>query len=342
MSDLLPVLPADHEAAKSNIPKIALIGNPNTGKTSLFNRITGLRCHTANYPGITVDVRKGRWKCDGAVFELSDLPGLYSLDALSPEEAVARDALTGQLPGETAPDAIVIVIDATSVERNLFLVSEVLDLRLPTIVALNMIDAARSSDITVDVDRLSKELGCPVIPVSARTGEGVKDLGMKVGNLVRGSLPVLNDQHMSCTVGCSGCTFAARYDWAEQTAAAAGVSSGIPSVRSAALDDLLTHPWLGPSAFLTLMLAVFYLIFSLASVPMDLVDGVFGTLGEFVSGMIPEQPVWPAAWFTAVVAASLLTFAGAYWLADVWELNVSGTAGDSGGGVCPGGDDPGE
>ena len=113
--------------------RVALIGNPNAGKTALFNALTGLRAKTANYPGITVDIRKGPLRLSNASVELIDLPGLYSFDAVTPEEQVAAKLLQGELNDQPSPDAIVLVLDATNLERNLFLASEVLDLQKPTV-----------------------------------------------------------------------------------------------------------------------------------------------------------------------------------------------------------------
>lgn len=301
---------------------VALIGNPNTGKTSLFNRLTGLKAHTANYPGITVDVREGTWKfvtSSGQVknVNLVDLPGMYSFDAMSPEEQVSRDALTGNLAGAVAPDVVVMVLDATNVERSLFLASEVLDQKLPTIAALTLFDAAKAEGISIDVDQLSEKLGCPVIPVSARTGEGIGDLADRIAAITAGSLPILNEQHQSCVVGCRGCQFSARFDWAAGVSQASVKSSRARSSAPNRLDRVLTHPVSGPLAFTTLMLGVFYLIFSLAGVPMDLIDGLFGSMGDTIGGWIPDQVNTPWLWKLSVVPATALAFAGVFRLMDV-------------------------
>lgn len=315
--------------AESVKRSVALVGNPNTGKTSLFNRLTGLKAHTANYPGITVDIRQGDWKFvtssgQAKTVNLVDLPGMYSFDAMSPEEQVSRDALTGNLPGNNVPDVVVMVIDATNVERSLFLASEVLDQKLPTIAALTLFDAAKAGGIQIDVQQLSEQLGCPVVAVSARSGEGIDDLADKIAAVTTGSLPILNDSHQSCVIGCSGCQFSARFDWA------AGVSQASVSPanrRKAApnrLDNFLTHPITGPIAFTTLMLGVFYLIFSLAGVPMDLIDGVFGSFGDTVGELIPESVGNRFVWMLCVVPASLLTFAAAFRL---MKVSLKGKAG---------------
>lgn len=307
---------------ESTKQSVALVGNPNTGKTSLFNRLTGLKAHTANYPGITVDVRRGDWKFvtssgQAKTVDLVDLPGMYSFDAMSPEEQVTRDALTGDLPNSTVPDVVVMVIDATNVERSLFLASEVLDQKLPTIAALTLFDAAKASGIQINVDQLSEKLGCPVVAVSARSGEGIVDLADKIAAMTTGSLPILNESHQSCVVGCSGCQFSARFDWAAGVSQASVSPANRPKAAPSRLDKFLTHPISGPLAFTALMLGVFYLIFSLAGVPMDLIDGVFGSVGDVVGGLIPDEVGNRFVWLLCVVPASVLTFAAAFRLMNV-------------------------
>ncbi|MBL4702120.1 MAG: 50S ribosome-binding GTPase [Phycisphaeraceae bacterium] len=158
---------------KENV--IALIGNPNAGKTTLFNRLTGLRAKTGNFPGITVEKTEGSMDLpDGHRVNIVDLPGLYSISGATDEERVSRDAILGYSPGMAKPSAVVVIIDATNLERNLFLISQVIELKVPTIAVLNMIDLARRDGLKIDADQLASELGCPVVPVSARTGEGVE------------------------------------------------------------------------------------------------------------------------------------------------------------------------
>ena len=157
-------------AASPPVRSVALAGNPNVGKMTLFNALTGAQQKVANYPGVTVERTSGRM-LDSAV-EVIDLPGTYSLNPKSIDERVAFDALVGRIAGEPAPDVVVCVIDATNLERNLYLVTQVLDLGLPTVVALNMTDAATEAGISVDAAALSQRLGVPVVPTAARVGEG--------------------------------------------------------------------------------------------------------------------------------------------------------------------------
>ena len=157
---------------------IALAGNPNVGKTTLFNALTGAQHKVANYPGVTVERKSGRLTGtgDGPPVEVVDLPGTYSLNPKSIDERIAFDALTGEIEGEKVPDGVICVVDATNLERNLYLVTQVLDLGLPTVVALNMSDAAAEAGIEIDVEELSRRLGVPVVATSGRSGEGIDAL----------------------------------------------------------------------------------------------------------------------------------------------------------------------
>ncbi|MBI2343845.1 MAG: ferrous iron transport protein B [Deltaproteobacteria bacterium] len=155
---------------------IALIGNPNTGKTTLFNALTGLRQRVGNYPGVTVERKSGTIPLQGSAIELIDLPGTYSLAAQSPDEMIAVDLLLGQQSGSAPIDGVIVILDATNLQRNCYLLSQILECGLPILVVLNMIDAARKSGIRIDVRRLSARLGVPVVETCARTGEGIRDV----------------------------------------------------------------------------------------------------------------------------------------------------------------------
>jgi ferrous iron transport protein B len=158
-------------------PLLAIVGNPNSGKTTLFNLLTGLRQKVANYPGVTVEKKIGEcWSPHGKKLRLIDLPGAYSLNARSPDEAVLRDVLLGRRSDTPKPDRVVIVVDAANLERNLYLASQVLELGLPTVIALNMVDIAEEKQWRIDVPKLAAELGVPVVPMQATTGKGIIEL----------------------------------------------------------------------------------------------------------------------------------------------------------------------
>jgi ferrous iron transport protein B len=271
-------------------PVVALIGNPNTGKTTLFNRLTGLRDKTANFPGTTLERRLGSLLLGGRRVEVEDLPGLYGLAASSPEERVARDALLGNA-GRPRPAAALVVVDQTGLARNLYLLSQVRELGVPIVVALNMSDIAAAEGLRVDAEALSRALGAPVVATSARTGEG---LGSLLGELERlladpRPAPSLPAPAMACA-GCPGCpASAARFDWAEDVAARASRGQLRASARrTAALDRALTHPVAGIACFALVMAVLFVALFSLAEAPMNAIESGVAWLGAVGSTALPE------------------------------------------------------
>ncbi|MFO1064677.1 MAG: ferrous iron transporter B [Pirellulales bacterium] len=317
----LPTLPTQTR------PRIALVGNPNAGKTTLFNVLTGLRAKTANYPGITVDIRTGTMSVGKHDVDVVDLPGIYSVDALSPEERVAVAALHGELPGEPIPAVIVLVLDATNLARNLFLASEILELDRPTIVALNMIDAADSAGIEIDLKQLSVQLGCKVVAVSARSGRGITELRAAVEEKLVPKLPVLTEAHPDCGQGCSGCTFKSRYEWADRVCSATVKAPAVHNARTEAIDRVLTTPIVGTVTFLLLMFGVFFLIFSLADIPMSLIENGFAEVASGLESILPSAPVARPLWFGGVFALSLAVFAAGYYLSGVkWRAKSAAIA----------------
>lgn len=267
---------------------IALVGNPNAGKTSLFNLLTGVRAKTANFPGTTVEHRRASIKLGGQPVHLLDLPGLYSLEAVTPDEQVACSAIDGTMEGSPRPDAILVVVDATNLERNLFLASQVLELGRPTVVALNLIDIAQKDGLKFDLGELEARLGCRVVPTSARTGQGTDDLLQALADVVELRQPPQLHPELTACGCCAGCRFAARYDWAEgvSTASVHGDAS-THGRRTEAIDRVLTHKVIGLACFAGVMTLVFMLIFWVAQYPMDLIDGLFATAGETIGAWLP-------------------------------------------------------
>ncbi|MGD8384452.1 MAG: ferrous iron transport protein B [Lysobacterales bacterium] len=163
---------------------IAVIGNPNSGKSTLFNRLTGLRQTTANYPGVTVEKHQGTMQLEDSAVNLIDLPGIYSLDGNSADERIAVDVTLGRVPGLGHPTGLLVVIDATHIYQGLYLLEQLLELQLPTVVALTMMDAAAASGITIDSSRLQHELGgVPVCPVSGISGQGLDELKAAISQI---------------------------------------------------------------------------------------------------------------------------------------------------------------
>ncbi|MBI2346994.1 MAG: ferrous iron transport protein B [Deltaproteobacteria bacterium] len=169
---------------------IALIGNPNTGKTTLFNALTGLRQRVANYPGVTVEQKLGELQIDGTAVNLVDLPGTYSLAAISPDEMITVDTLLGQQAGAPQVKGILAIVDASNLPRNLYLVSQLIECSLPIVIALNMMDLALAKGVAVDAARLSERLGIPVIPTCAHRGTGIVEVRRALANLCNGRVPV--------------------------------------------------------------------------------------------------------------------------------------------------------
>jgi ferrous iron transport protein B len=161
----------------TSVRRVAIAGNPNCGKTTIFNALTGLRQKVGNYPGVTVERKEGSFHgSHGEQMSLLDLPGCYSLQARSPDEEVARDVLLGRVAGTPRPDIIIVVVDASNLERNLYLAAQILELNLPVILALNMVDQAERAGIVVDPIALREKLGIPVIPMVATKGMGFVQL----------------------------------------------------------------------------------------------------------------------------------------------------------------------
>jgi ferrous iron transport protein B len=155
---------------------VALVGNPNTGKTTLFNALSGLRQRVGNYAGVTVELKKGTARDGDRTFDLIDLPGTYSLAARSPDEMVAVDLLLGHCPGEPRPDVVLAIVDASNLDRHLYLVTQLIELGRPVVIALNMLDVAEGQGLRIDADRLSAKLGLPVVPIRANKGRGLAEL----------------------------------------------------------------------------------------------------------------------------------------------------------------------
>ncbi len=154
---------------------IALAGNPNVGKSTVFNALTGARQHVGNWPGKTVEKKEGSWTYRGQTYTIVDLPGTYSLTAFSMEEIIARDFII-----DARPDAVVVVADSANLERNLYLVVQIIEMGAPVIVALNMADIAESKGVKINVEKLAQGLGVPVVPTTARDGQGLEALSQAI------------------------------------------------------------------------------------------------------------------------------------------------------------------
>lgn len=276
---------------------IALAGNPNSGKTTLFNALTGLRQKVANYPGVTVERKEGQWNLDQVQATLIDLPGLYSLDATSPDEKIARDVLLSAIPGVPTPDVVVAVVDATNLERHLYLVTQLVEFGIPVVVALTMFDLAEKQGIKIDVAAMSEVLRLPVVPVKAHIGEGLSELAaiVRAACAEKRAPSVLWTAESDAAIHESASVAAdvksqifARYRFISEVFQRSVTTGGEPQrVMTTRIDSVLTHKFFGPVILVGILLLVFQTIFSWASLPMDLLESGFGALGDFVRGNLP-------------------------------------------------------
>lgn len=268
--------------------RLALVGNPNAGKTTLFNELTGQNQKVGNYAGATVSRKSGTFRTPhGHQFELIDLPGSYSLEANSPDEEITRDVLLGNQEGETKPDLVLCVLDATNLERHLYLLLQVIDLGYPVVAALNKIDSAESQGLRIDPTALSEEFGVPFVPISATTSRGITNLkqALRLPFPPAPGLTSVSDLEAESADSLQK----ARFEFIHRA-----VSAGLtrPDDEDLALTDKIDaqalHPVKGWLIFSGLMLTIFWSVFEIAKTPMGWVDGAFGWLGDIVSGIIGE------------------------------------------------------
>ncbi len=271
------VLPSPRTARRSSL--IALAGNPNSGKSTLFNALTGLRQKVANYPGVTVEKKTGRFTgMHGEPMEALDLPGSYSLEAQSPDEAIARDVLLGRRSDTRRPDAVISVVDASNLERNLYFTSQIADLGMPVIVALNMIDVAEQKGIRIDPGALEQQLGLPVIPMVASRGKGLVELKARLAQAIA-------TPHRAAIAGSS---VEDRYGWIYQVCSGAVRRPESPRrTLTDRMDAVLTHRVWGWVFFLALMALLFYSIFRIAAWPMEWIESGTAFAGEWLGGRMP-------------------------------------------------------
>lgn len=339
-----------------SILTVAVAGNPNSGKTTLFNVLTGLNQKVGNYPGVTVEKKTGRLMVDSHHrIDIIDLPGTYSLSVRSPDEQVARDVLLGHSPGTPKPDVVVCIVDAGNLERNLYLVSQIQDLKVPMIVVLNMMDEAQRHGRVIDISKLSFALGVPVISMVATRKQGVDELKALLTKRVEvkydrqwGMAPAVEEEveqivqllvkHTGVSrsealfhglmllarpaiaqeehphggtityspeliaeldaiqqkvlaragVRCRSAAIEARYAWIKSVVRDC-VKETFPGRMSWThrIDAVLTHKVFGWIAFLLMMGAMFYTIFSVASYPMDWIDQGFSALSGWVKDVMP-------------------------------------------------------
>ncbi|MFM8735107.1 MAG: ferrous iron transporter B [Pirellulales bacterium] len=275
---------------------VALLGNPNVGKSTLFTALAGIPTRVGNYPGVTVEEKIGRFAHGGRAIDLVDLPGTYSLLPQSPDERVVADVLEGRMPDVPRPDCVVVVADATNLQRNLYLATQALGLGMPVVVALTLADLADRRGIVIDAELLARRLGCEVVKVSAPTGVGVVRLRDAMLAAVGGSPPppLVVDVIPAAVPDRSpaAAEAIARYTAIERILDGVVRTSG-PRGQLAEdrIDAILTHRVWGSLVFVAVMLAIFTAIFRLAPPLMDLISSAMDALSEAVASLLPEGAV---------------------------------------------------
>lgn len=263
------------------VPRVvALVGNPNAGKSALFNALTGARQKIANYPGVTVERKSGRLALpDGTTAELIDLPGSYALDASSPDEEVTANVVMGRFAGEAVPDTIVLVLDAGNLEQHLVFAQEIIALKRPTVVALNMVDMAERDGLVVDPAALSEALGVPVVPTVAVRKRG---LALLTDAIARSANQDMSRRHKVERLGLTERRVAAH-----AMAAGAILSESHARRMHARLDKVLLHPWAGPLILFALLFVIFQAVFAWATPFADALEGAVGWLIDLTVATVP-------------------------------------------------------
>ncbi|MCW1916073.1 ferrous iron transport protein B [Luteolibacter sp. GHJ8] len=268
-----------------SLETVALAGNPNAGKTTLFNALTGANQRTGNYAGVTVDRKSGEmFTPHGKKLRLVDLPGCYSLDGGSPDQEIARKTLLGEIEGEARPDLVVCVVDSSNLERHLVLTLQVIETGLPVVIALNMVDVAEKAGLRLDPAKLSEELGgVPVVPIQANANKGIVELKQALRHPFphpadtpwkSGLDETLADRRLAHVI--QTCEVAARRP------------DGHSSTLSDKIDRFALHPVFGWIVFAAVMFCVFWTIFSIADVPIGWIEDGTGAVKEWLTGKMPD------------------------------------------------------
>jgi ferrous iron transport protein B len=284
-----------HQPANGSVANtltVALLGNPNTGKSTLFSALAGIPTRVGNYPGVTVEEKLGRFTHGGRSIDLIDLPGTYSLEPQGPDEQVAVDVLHGRQRGIPRPDAVIAVADATNLERNLFLVTQATELGLPLVVALTLSDVADRRGIRIDADELGRRLGCPVIPIATPSGRGLPQLRAALATApVPGPLP-LGGPAAAADRSPAARDAIRRYALVERLLEGVAIRRepprGLPEDR---IDRLLTNRLWGTLSFAAIMLGLFSSIFWLAPPVMDLISAGMDLVTGWISGLLPPGAI---------------------------------------------------
>ncbi|QAY77014.1 ferrous iron transporter B [Sphingosinicella sp. BN140058] len=263
----------------TTIPLVAVVGNPNAGKSALFNMLTGARQKVGNYPGVTVERKAGRlFLPDGRPIELVDLPGAYSLEPSSPDEEVTRDVVLGKQDGERLPDALLLVLDATNLDNHLRFALQLIDLGLPTVVALNMVDLARRDGLEIDPQILERELGVPVIATVAVRRRGTDELREAISEAVTAARVMRPGGRRE---------FAIVQRRAREIARTATVSETAARKTTHLIDSIALHPVIGPIIFALIMFFMFQAVFAWSEAPIGWLEDVMAGAQGLVNDALP-------------------------------------------------------
>jgi ferrous iron transport protein B len=282
-------------------PLVALVGNPNCGKTALFNLLTGSHQKVANYAGVTVERKEGRMAtASGPALRVIDLPGAYSLNPRSPDERVTCDVLYGRAAGEKLPDLVVCVVDATNLRRNLRLVLAVMRLSLPCVVALNMADVAEERGIRVDAGLLERELGCPVLPTVAVHSGGDAALRAWLDDTTNWKTTSVAPPRRDGALD----QIEADHEAVRRILKALGLDEILPDNRSDRIDRVVLHPVAGPVLLALLLFLVFQAVFSWSEAPMKAIESATAWLGAAAGAALPYH------WIKSLVVDGIIAGAG--------------------------------
>jgi ferrous iron transport protein B len=272
---------ADGAVTVADIRRVALVGSPNAGKTSVFNRLTGLRAKVGNYPGVTVGRSLGNTKVNGVAIAVEDLPGTYSLDPISPDEQVVTDLLTDKFEEIGKPDAILLIADTTTLRRSMVLVAQVLRLDLPCLLVLTMGDELTARGGRIDIDALSTALGIPVSMVVAHRGSGINGLRAQLGSFDHWQRPPLLPPSDHDAIEA----------WGSSVLDAADYVPPQPDRRTHRIDRVILHPLWGTVIFFAVMFAFFQVVFTVAEPLQDWTSRGLGWLGGQVAGHLGNSVI---------------------------------------------------
>ncbi len=276
--------------SNNTIKKVALCGNPNCGKSSLFNHLTGLKQKITNIPGTTIDRKSAVIHIDGTQYQLIDTPGTYSVNPKSKDEEVALDLFKPNHPER--PDLIIYVADAHNLKRNLFYFSQLSELNIPIILLLNMVDVSKAAGIDIDTARLEKELGIPVLETNARVGTGLGDIEKAIsGTHFTTHYPFTNEDKSDIQL---------RYERISGLLKKIVHQKSKRQLITERIDPILTHPLWGYLIFLTLLFVIFQSVFWLAEYPMQGIEYAFDNIGQLLMDVLPEN------WFRSLLVNGIV------------------------------------